>query len=442
MDHARLNIHGLREELRDRYLRSEVRRVFSPDAAPWDLVNDTADDRLPFTLSAAWVAPEADDSAPESLPTPHPRPIHDPNPETNATAIDTTTTTLTTSTLTITSVPNPIPAHPQIQEIESFCPPYPCRERITFAPDPNTERRPESIPFDSRCDNPYSSPFPQTSCCNPLPCFSNPYHPYHSDQGNAPPPVSIAHGPFRLPELQNSHFLEWSDPVPIQTQHCQSCTCQTSTPPRYPHDPTPFSNLSMIPPPHAEPSLSSTNPFRSSSSILQDTLYHPLNEGRACGRFRIWQISFAGNPDEDGEEFLEILAECAIGQNLTETEILRAVPFVLNGSARAWAQEQPRKWSNYSEFLRAFRLRYVPNNYQTRSIRPVADHSPPSSPPSPKCRKALPKSDTPPTTLPRPRKTLPGPNTSPTPSISPQNQPLKTNGSAPPRSSSPFHTSN
>ncbi|XP_029042214.2 mucin-2-like [Osmia bicornis bicornis] len=367
MDHARLNIHGWREEFRDRYLRSEVRRVFSPDAAPWDLVNDTADDRLPFTLSAAWVTPEADDSAPESLPTPHPRPIHDPNPETNATAIDTShdyfpeltrpsnipnpitvtsTTTLTTSNLTIISAPNPIPAHPQIQETE------------------------------------------------------------------------------------------------IQTQHCQSCTCQTSTPPRYPHDPTPISNLSMMPPPHAEPSLSSTNPFRPPSSIPQDTFYHPLDEGRACGLFRIWQIAFAGNPDEDGEEFLETLAECATGQNLTQTEILRVLPFVLTGSARAWAQEQPRKWSNYNEFLRAFRLRYVPNNYQTRSIRPVADHSPPSSPPSPKRRKALPKSDTPPTTLPRPRKTLFGPHTSPTPSISPRKQPLKTNGSAPPRSSSPFHTSN
>lgn len=38
MDHARLNIRGAIDDLRNRYLRAEVRCVFGPEAAAWDLV--------------------------------------------------------------------------------------------------------------------------------------------------------------------------------------------------------------------------------------------------------------------------------------------------------------------------------------------------------------------------------------------------------------------
>lgn len=116
---------------------------------------------------------------------------------------------------------------------------------------------------------------------------------------------------------------------------CPNCTCLLPNHPGHPRCSNHPSNESLMPPLCAGPTISRTKTYHPSSDLSQNTLLHFLGGGCVCEFFRKWRLSFAGNP---GEKFLETLAEFAIGQNIGEEEMLRAIPFVLTGAARAWTR--------------------------------------------------------------------------------------------------------
>ena len=81
---------------------------------------------------------------------------------------------------------------------------------------------------------------------------------------------------------------------------------------------------------------------------------------------RDWKIKFKGGSDSRAEGFLCRIEECRNDTGLTDSDLLEALPDLLDGMAAKWAHLQKHKWQSWSVFVTDFRKNYGDPHFQIR----------------------------------------------------------------------------
>ena len=85
----------------------------------------------------------------------------------------------------------------------------------------------------------------------------------------------------------------------------------------------------------------------------------PPPKKSAVKDLRTWGLKYSGEEREDAEEFLESLRDCLDSSDMSELEMLRALPCVLSSGAARWYRTIKREVKTWREFERFFRRRFV-----------------------------------------------------------------------------------
>ena len=113
-----------------------------------------------------------------------------------------------------------------------------------------------------------------------------------------------------------------------------------------------------------------TNPlrFRHTGGIVPQSYHnlssHDISSVDVLERVRKWNISYSGKKDSIAEEFLTRVQECRRGSALSDNALLEGMPYFLKGGARYWFRLLEDQIKTWSEFVRAFRKRFVVVNFQ------------------------------------------------------------------------------
>uniref|UniRef100_A0A6V7LYS8 Retrotransposon gag domain-containing protein n=1 Tax=Bracon brevicornis TaxID=1563983 RepID=A0A6V7LYS8_9HYME len=87
-------------------------------------------------------------------------------------------------------------------------------------------------------------------------------------------------------------------------------------------------------------------------------------EFRVYNVFKSEGISFGGADHEDPHFFLTRVEECVENHNLSEAEMLRALPTTFKGDAATWYRLERRNIRTKRDFVQAFRLTFCPRNHE------------------------------------------------------------------------------
>lgn len=90
--------------------------------------------------------------------------------------------------------------------------------------------------------------------------------------------------------------------------------------------------------------------------------------GGSIDRIRKWGCHFDGR---DPFAFLERIEELREGYEVSDEQLLRGLPELLRGDSLLWYRNSRDAWSTWADFDRAFRRRYLPQNYH-RQLRKEA----------------------------------------------------------------------
>ena len=324
----RLNPEGSVEELRDRIIRYDLRRVFRAEAAyvyplrPQDMANPGLFASLPEGLDDS-----VESSSEETVGDVPATRCSGAGTSTTVT-ITTTSTTLTlgatsSTTRPISSVSEQPPNNHQLFP-HLYTPIRPVAPHRNYALHstawaPSTLAAPEGQIYPGL--DPSSPPF------NPVP--------HHT----APQPTAPSQ--FRSPLSQQNIF----------PQHISQPQFRNAMPQGVTH------------PAQEDASRTNASYGYPSSYSLDSTLQR---ENGTCNLLSRYDVLFSGQPKEDVEEFLEKLQDFQDSQGITDNEILRFVPVILTGSARYWARPLFRSWSSVNDMAAALRLQYGIPDFQNR----------------------------------------------------------------------------
>ena len=81
---------------------------------------------------------------------------------------------------------------------------------------------------------------------------------------------------------------------------------------------------------------------------------------------REWRLTFSGGNETSAEDFLCRVEEMRRGTNLSDDDLLSALPDLLDGIARLWARQECHMWRSWLDFVFAFRMRYSDRDLQFR----------------------------------------------------------------------------
>lgn len=82
---------------------------------------------------------------------------------------------------------------------------------------------------------------------------------------------------------------------------------------------------------------------------------------------RRWQIQFSGSKGQSIEEFLTRVQECRLISNITDEELLLAIPHLMRGIALQWCRLSQPEWRTWKDFCKDARRCYgVDRNFQQR----------------------------------------------------------------------------
>lgn len=70
-------------------------------------------------------------------------------------------------------------------------------------------------------------------------------------------------------------------------------------------------------------------------------------------------LKFSGNSNEDAELFLEELIDCVKNSSIDKKKALKAVPRILQGTAKIWYQSEKKSLTSWKRFKKKFRSRFV-----------------------------------------------------------------------------------
>ena len=79
----------------------------------------------------------------------------------------------------------------------------------------------------------------------------------------------------------------------------------------------------------------------------------------AVKHLREWGLKFAGEDREDAEEFLEKLQDCLESSNISDRDLLCALPCILTKHAARWFRTIKKEATTWSRFQRLFKNRFV-----------------------------------------------------------------------------------
>ena len=331
---CRLALDGSIEELKDRIIRYDLRRLFGAEAT-WKYplkAEDLTRGNLSESLSGIFDESISADGR-LSIGT-EPLPPTDIAP--TSMAVTSTTSTSTTSVAAgstgSATVQSSLPgAQPQVTP--SWYPtslptipstPYPFHSTVWAT------QTPFAPPRTRRAMNPDSPPFglPSRDTAAPVPTpFSQPHInplPPHWAQANVPPTPSVAFEQAPYPPRNRDLTRE---PLYEET---------------------------------ARPSFYNG----ASGGYSLDTSFQ--RETSTCNLLRRYEVSFSGQPKEDVEEFLDKLQDFQDSLRVEDVEIIRLVPVILTGAARYWARPLFRSWSTVQELAEALRLQYGIPDFQNR----------------------------------------------------------------------------
>ena len=90
----------------------------------------------------------------------------------------------------------------------------------------------------------------------------------------------------------------------------------------------------------------------------------PSNPSQAYGLMRKWNIRFSGSRQEDVDNFLKRIEEGRDLVPISDSDLLRVLPFFLTGLALNWFRGSRHRWRTFVEFARACRLRFGDQDFQ------------------------------------------------------------------------------
>lgn len=126
-----------------------------------------------------------------------------------------------------------------------------------------------------------------------------------------------------------------------------------------------------------EPSFYSSHSSQSFASDNSNSTHflNPLNSRKLIAT---WKIKFSGSCAEGGssaEEFLIAIREKRRGTDISDQEMLWAVPSLLEGVALRWYRLENHLWLNWSDFEDHFRVHFCDKNFQLRIREELHDRT-------------------------------------------------------------------
>ena len=341
---SRLSTEGSIEEIRDRIIRYDLRRLYGAEAA-------RAYPLLPEDMASADLSESLTGSFDESIQIEGRLSMDNvPVRTRDSVATSTTTTTITTTCSTVT-VGGTLFSTPMIGSAIERPSQYPINP-ILFTP-----IRPTAPP---------------------------PSYPLHSTIWSQPaaavPARTFAEG-IRYPVSLET--LAPSNPtVPLQSLPNPSFVSQPATAPQRPLSEMAhwqqantghFDNISRPPISQSfaqanhHPDASRSQWMNQNSTLANNSLDSTfLRENGACNLLVRYEVLFSGKPKEDVEDFLEKLADFQFRMRVGDEEILRLVPVIFAGPARYWARSLSYGWNSVSDMAEALRLQYGIPDFQNR----------------------------------------------------------------------------
>uniref|UniRef100_A0A6V7JGF4 Retrotransposon gag domain-containing protein n=1 Tax=Bracon brevicornis TaxID=1563983 RepID=A0A6V7JGF4_9HYME len=172
--------------------------------------------------------------------------------------------------------------------------------------------------------------------------------------GTASCPTGRAYSSYRDPPITSNSYRPLPTEMPPQT-----CYGLSEPDPRRPSE-------EYRPAEQAQ----SNNSYWSHPNNVTHTV-HSSTLAELIGReFRVYNvfesegISFGGADHEDPHFFLTRVEECVENQNLSEAEMLRALPTTFKGDAAPWYRLERRNIRTKRDFVQAFRLTFCPRNHE------------------------------------------------------------------------------
>lgn len=90
----------------------------------------------------------------------------------------------------------------------------------------------------------------------------------------------------------------------------------------------------------------------------------PVSASSVLHIMQKWNISYSGKKGEDVDAFLTRIAEGRALIPVSETDLIRCVPFFLTGVALQWFRNDSPNWTSWSQFEAACRIRFGDPDYQ------------------------------------------------------------------------------
>lgn len=194
-----------------------------------------------------------------------------------------------------------------------------------------------------------------------------------------PPPHATLQPPSFRPRAQtplyHAHPARIETPLPTPPSARRRLEFRTEDPPEWEGfrsgaaaDAYPFHSTRAVEPPPSRP-LPPCSQADRNATTSSDSQW--ARDARNADHLRAHGPKFAGEPDEDGEEFLRRLGEYRERRRLTEEEILYLLPEALTGHAMQWYRVERQEWSSYAGFLRHFREQFGSRNLQAQLRREI-----------------------------------------------------------------------
>ena len=90
----------------------------------------------------------------------------------------------------------------------------------------------------------------------------------------------------------------------------------------------------------------------------------PSNPAHAYDIMRKWNVKFSGTRREDPDVFLTRLEEGRSLVPISDSDLLRVMPFFLSGIALNWFRSSKYLWGTYKDFSRACLVRFGDPDFQ------------------------------------------------------------------------------